>query len=526
MLGVFMLAACGGDGNNSGNNATSTAPDATDTPTTDPAGDSEPGADTTEPADTKIEYTINVTDYKGDPIEDSVFVEISGENGQQFAKTDKTGALKIKLERGNYTFTLSGATEDEGEFYYDESACVLSPESPSVQIALCSVTGPEMEIYPYDAAADDRLAYNAPSVGMGGTYVEIDTKKDMCYFVFTPSIGGVYRIGYVSESALTLKCFGDANFVNENPNVEVDGRAFKYTVQDGSVSNDIGGTFTLVIGVRSMKESSCILTVERIGDVPGGMTYTDVASKEVLAEVERTDHINNSLVNIDVTDKDVKVFYNENDNRYHYGSEDGPVVYVRITSAGPYLASFKEICETASLHSFIYDEEGTPIVRESYNMMIGEYAAICDSNGVCPLTGELATAIQKIGECFGWWDYNNIFTTDEGEDIGLVVENAWLFACCYVKEDVCGASDAPANFDRSENGDFAVALKAGREVYLSAKSAGVFTVENAAGLTVTVNGQSYTADAEGKIVINLSAGARLTVSAESDSEMVFTYKAS
>ena len=515
-LSLAALASCGGNGTEG------------DTTTTSDGGD------VTEPTDGKLEYTVKITNFKGEAPSESVFVEIKGEGVEQLAKTDKSGVAKIKLEKGNYTFTVSPSTDGGEEFYYDADACVLTAEKPAAEIALYSKVGGAMEIYPYDKNTDDRFLYNAPTVGEGGTYVEIDNTLDMCYFVFVPKESGIYRIGYISESAMTLKCFGDANFVNENTSVEVVDRAFEFTVRDGSVSEGQGGRFSLVIGLRSMKEKNCILTVERIADPPREMIYTDVAASEVPEKVERTDHLNNSLINIDVTDKNVKVFYNETDRRYHYGSENGPVVYVRITSASPFLASFTDICSTTSMHHFVYDENGNIIAKEVYNLMIEKYAAVCDSNGVCPLTAELATAIKNVGDCLGWWGEYNIFEVSavEGEASSgikfedVVIENAWLFACCYVKEGVLGASDAPVSFNTKEDGVYAVVLKAGETVHMTAKQKGVLTIEVAAGLTVTVNGTDYTANSVGSIVINVTEdNTKLTVKSDADGEMIFTYKA-
>ncbi|MBQ8388557.1 MAG: hypothetical protein IJX46_06505 [Clostridia bacterium] len=515
-LSLTALASCGDNGAESDGTTTSD------------------GGDTTEPSDGKVEYTIKITDFRGEALTESVFVEIRGEGVEQFTKTDKSGVAKLQLEKGDYTFTVSPSTDDADEFYYDASACTLTAEKTTAEVALYSKVGETIEIYPLDKATDERFPYNAPTVGVGGTYVEIDTSRDMCYFVFTPRESGIYKIGYISESALTLKCFGDANFVNENTAVEVVDRAFEFTVRNGSISDGSGGMFRLVIGLRSMKEKDCILTVERIADPPREMTYTDVASKEVPEKVERTDHLNNSLVNIDVTDKNVKVFYNETDNRYRYGSENGPVVYIRISSASPYLAAFTEICGTTSMHRFVYDDKGNIIAKEVYNLMIEKYAAVCDSNGVCPLTAELADAVKNVGDCFGWWGDNNIFEVSavEGETSSgikfedVVLENAWLFACCYVKEGVIGTSDAPVSFDTKEEGDYAVSVKAGETVHMTAKHKGVLTVEVAAGLTVTVNGTDYTANSVGSIVINITEdNVKLTVKSESDGEMIFTYRA-
>jgi len=66
--------------------------------------------------------------------------------------------------------------------------------------------------------------------------------------------------------------------------------------------------------------------------------------------------------------------------------------------------------------------------KYSYNDMIAAYYEHCDSNGVYPLTEELAEAIKLHGKSAGWWNPTSPDFLFNGKP--YKEENAWLFLCC------------------------------------------------------------------------------------------------
>ena len=139
--------------------------------------------------------------------------------------------------------------------------------------------------------------------------------------------------------------------------------------------------------------------------------------------------LGSTLKDIDVTSLDLTVVYNESDGFYHYGSADGPVVFIRISSASPYMDSLVTVTEFSRLGVYIYDENGKFVRKESYHEMLDAYKVVCDENGVCPLTPELEYMVKKFGEKQGWFDFSN--DRDLFGDKLVPPTTAWLFICCY-----------------------------------------------------------------------------------------------
>ena len=227
------------------------------------------------------------------------------------------------------------------------------------------------------------------------------------------------------------------------------------------------------------------------------------------------------LTNIDITNSDLKIVYNPNDNRYHIGNENGTVVLVRITSASPYIAPFMEMCETSALYGANKDDEGNVASYDVYNLMFEAYAAKCDDSGVVPLTKELYEAIKKIGEHSGWFEgATTIFkqggsideeTGDitEGTPIDVPSENAPFFACCYLEKTDTGTGESVITItDTAEAKELLVMLSSGSSLNFrsSREVASTLTIENAQFIKIVVGETEYTADENGKIEIAFDGG--------------------
>lgn len=465
----------------------------------------------TEPESTEIQYMVKVVDYKGNPISSGLFVQLykDGVELDGMKKANQNGEVKATLEKGEYTFELVLA-DDSKE--YDVSECVLTEKKPTKEIMVYNKQEESsLKIYPYDQETGDTFPYDARFVKEGATRVDIDK---MSYYVFQPERGGLYKISYISDVALTIGYFGGSeHFVFPESTIDVVDGAYTMDIKDSSISTQSGGSVRIIIGVKSLAVKECILVVERIGDAEAELERIEYAAKETPKEICKYNYLNYGLVDIDVTNPDLKVVYNENDGYYHLGDENGEIVLVRITTAGKYLVPFYEILETANLFAIIYDENDKPLRSEIYNSMIEAYAAKCDEAGVVPLTRELEYAIKNLGEYNGWWGDNSIFnsfTADEngniieGEKITVDPETAWLFACCYVNENAKGAEDNKIVItDTVEEKDLYVKIDTGCEFFFksSQQIKATIVIENAEGLVITYNGVEYTPDENGKLEV-------------------------
>lgn len=495
---------------------------ANDSPATDNPPASESG---------KATYTIRVVDYQGNAPSVDVLIEVQKDGATVgMKKADATGCVSFELDKGDYTFVPTAA---KGEFYYNAEECRLSAEKTEASVTLYSVAGSKQTIYPHFESIGDRIAYDAATVFEGATYVEID-RDDMAYYIFAPTRGGIYRIRYIADEELTLGYFGDANVVLSESAAKVENGAFDIEVQNGSVGTEgAGGTLRMVIGLGSATVDGAILVIERIADPTPMMEWTDYFPTKLPTDPVRSDYLNHELVDISITDPSVKVVYNQADGLYHYGAADGPVVFVRISSPSKYLASFVEICDTTRMYKLFY--EGDKLVKkESYNGMIAAYVAICDGNGVVPLTDDLIYMIKSCAEQMGWFNIdaqgNGILATDkDGNATGvtaanLVKENAYLFVCCYVNEFVHGGDTSITLTPSSEEKTAYVIARAGEPVKFKATGAVTVTVKDADGLVVTYNGQTYQPDADGQITLVMEdAKPAFTVTGEATREFVMTY---
>ena len=487
-------------------------------------GDTNTNTDTSTNTDTTINknptYTVKVVDYKGNPISSGLFVEIfKGEESVGFKKANQNGeaAFELKEEEG-YTFELTFASLAQS---YNKEDCTFEKGVYSKEIMLYNELSTEktFEMSPYDPESGERYEYTAYYVNEGATLVPIDGKT---YYVFEPTRGGIYKFSYIADRAINIGYYGGSeHFVFEESTIEIKDRAFEIEVKNEGVSSGQTGTTRVIIGISSMTVDSCYLTVERIGEPKKEIQRNDYVATQVPSEVQKSNYLNAKLTNIDITNKDLKIVYNPNDNRYHIGNENGTVVLVRITSASPYIAPFMEMCETSALYGANKDDEGNVASYDVYNLMFEAYAAKCDDSGVVPLTKELYEAIKKIGEHSGWFEgATTIFkqggsideeTGDitEGTPIDVPSENAPFFACCYLEKTDTGTGESVITItDTAEAKELLVMLSSqGSLNFKSSRTvASTLTIENAQGIKIVVGETEYTADENGKIEIAFDGG--------------------
>lgn len=368
-----------------------------------------------------ISCTVTVTDYEGNPMADVVVTVLK--DGEEVKKnvSKADGTVKFTLEADTYEVSV---TSTAGDFYYDTKSAVLSADATELTMTLYHKANKDNAVTIWPAGGEKQ----AMPVGEGATFIELD--GDMTYIVFRPERDGVYEISYIADGSVDLGYYGSPMVVFEDKMLDtVDGKV-TLPVRQSSI-NDDGATAMFVFGLEpdAVETDGCIVTVTRTGDpekTPADEPWVEYKPTQVKA-YEGT--VSGTFKDIDVTNPTVTAVYNETDGYYHYGTADGPVVFIRITTDSPYLAALTTVAEKSRVGVYHYDENGKFTGKESFHDMIAAYAEIVNADGVCPLTPELEYMIKTFGEYQKWWDLS--FSGNIFQDKIVTPDTAWLFICGY-----------------------------------------------------------------------------------------------
>lgn len=479
------------------------------------------GDDTPTP-ETPVNYTLSVVDHAGAPVDIVAIVEFyKGEEVVATRRLSDEGKATFEAMPGDYIAEISFPNT---EYAYDKAEAVFTADKTTATVTVYGVPDGAQTVYVPDET-NGQVEYSAKSVSVGATYVTID-RAEMSYFLFTPDRSGVYRFSSKTEGA-ELGYYGSVHFIQSYNLAEVVDGAFEIVVPDGGINTGSGGTTQFVLGVCSEALKNAVITIERVGNYVPEMGYTDIYPETPLNKYDSL--LNNTLLDLDITDPTLSVVYNETDGYYHLGTADGPVVLIKISAAGNshvpglMLPSFVTICETDRMSYYVYDDNGALVKKESYNTLIEAYADACGSKGVIPMDKTIADAIKNTGDHRDWWS-GMIFGDDAAS---VVTENAWLFACCYEVEGTLGTTENPITVtpvSEDDKQDLAVLVANGSTVtVLVSTTKGTLTFTAQEGVTVTVDGTDYTPDADGNITVTVNPNTAFTVtytSAEQDSTTV------
>ena len=376
----------------------------------------------------EISYTVSVKDHAGQPVKDVVVRILKDGEEVKMNVVKADGTASFKLAEGDYTFTLSAPS---GSYYYDTDECKLSTASPSAAVTLYAKAEETLSLWAPSPQSEEGKQQDAYLVGEGATHAQLVGGGEMTYFVFVPTRGGIYEISYIADGALDLGYYGMPINVFDSKLLDTVEGKVEIEIRNDSVNLDNPqqtGQFVFGVLPEAASTTDVIFTVTRVGDPqvrPEDAPWEEYQATQVKAfEGEH----GATLKDLDVTDPDLTVVYNESDGYYHFGSADGPVVFIHISSASPYLDSLVTITEYTRLGVYVYDEKGKFVRKEGYHQMLDAYKAVCDENGVCPLTPELEYMVKQYGKKQEWWNFaddRDIF----GDKI-VPVDTAWLFICC------------------------------------------------------------------------------------------------
>lgn len=426
LLVLLLLASCDTMGNTS-SPVSDAESDAFEEFSTED-GVSEPDVSSSEEV---CEYLVYVVDGTGNPVED-VNVLLSGGVFQAVTTTNSKGIAKFTVKKAEYKVEINFSDK----YYCVRNEYNLTEEESSVTFTLIKKNGASGQLQAY-SPSNDFVEYDYYEVNEGLYFAPV-TGGEMTYFLFVPALPGTYEIYAEADTETEIGFYGSLFLVLQDTLYEpVDGK-IKFDIHDYNIGSTKDTTTSYVIGVKAKNggDTNCILHVERTGEPSWSIEdepWQDAVANEKYL-VKYNGEKNKTLVNIDVLQEPVVVI-NQEDGYYHLGSEDGPLVLVRIDSDIDYLyASLADICDTSTFGAYFYDDDGNFEYRERYNDLVYQYKEICDDNGVCPLNPQLAEMIKNVGEYKQWWSspesYDYIFGD---EPVYQYQDYAWLFCCCYYR---------------------------------------------------------------------------------------------
>lgn len=384
-----------------------------------------------EPVAGDAAYSVTILGVDGKPAA-GVIVKFM-QNGKQIAMqpVDANGVATKTLPKGDYTIELA-YTDDKAIGYFDPATGVLSAEKTSTQIALLNAVSGEG----VDLGVDGETvkAYN---VVAGSTYINV-TKGVRNYFLFAPTQAGTYQFS-IDNAQMKLGYYGSPFFVQANSVAEVTNNTLKVSISQSMIGTGDTGTTILVLGVDGAEaDGSCILQIQRIGDpeynisdepwTPYNTTHTPAPFTLNLASGKEL-----TYVDITGTTADNQVIYNEADGYYHFGTADGPVVYVHLGKNAPYV-SLQVVIQGdgamggAPIRRYFFAENGDFLKKEDYTDILSAYFANMDAErNVYPLTKDLEYIIKNA--CSKWWETGSQDKMPAFD--GCNAEIAWMFALCY-----------------------------------------------------------------------------------------------
>ncbi len=381
----------------------------------------------------EAEYKVNVKNALGDPYTTGIIVKFM-QNGEQVAMqaVDENGVAKKALAKGDYTIELS-FTDGEESYYYAGGVKLSAKETEADAIIANKITTEAQTLY---VGTDEFDAYN---VSTGCNYVNL-TEGKRTYFLFSPREAGVYEFSLVDAKGCTLGYHGAPHFVQEQNLAEMKDGKFSVSVSASMIGNDETGTSTYVIGIDNDGAKNCVLAIDRTGDPEKSIEdepWDIYKATHEMAPYTLPEGYSIKEFDLTASTDTYKLVYNEKDEFYHLGSENGPLVLVRLSEDCDYIACFETILDRSGVSRYFYDKDGNFEKRESYSECLLEYIPCADEiEGVYPLTEDLKYIIQNRGEYVGWWDIENsgyIFRDINGaNDPTINADIAWLLMCCYL----------------------------------------------------------------------------------------------
>lgn len=484
--------------------------------------------------DADFDYTVSIVDSSGAPVKDIIYKVLLGEDEKAFGLTNETGSFSGTLAEGTYKVELDSPFGNS--FYYNKDEAVLSAATPNLTITLYEVLDKTVtEGLFFQTGGEPGLAASFRD----GAY-RVELKAGINYFVFVPTVRGLYEISAGDDSSVSLGYYGGPYYVQsddiansgESGGAEKKDGKLYFEIRAFNIGDDYASTSKYVIGITAQNDTAVLLSAKKIANLE--MNAQEMPWNEFILQNDPASFTvpfgtaeNINLVDFDITDNTQTVVYNSNDGYYHLGTVDGPVMLLRVSTNSKYLESFsfKSLCENTFYACYLFNDDGTFKSKISYHDMMLKYINAADSKyGVVPLDKNLAESILNYGKYNRWFDLSSGFNLFGDLASSVVEENAWLFATCYVEGYETDNSDAPYKM-KSEgslvlNGTGAVYLKNEASVAVTF----VLKYESGAVKIITDSGEILDTEGSHELTVEVAAGEVISVlSMTQDSLLPVTY---
>ncbi len=393
------------------------------------------------------------------PEENEIITVIwTDEFSQYTEKLGTDGFAKKKLD-GDYNVTISGLPDD---YTYNPNIYVASNEEPSVEIELFKIT--KIRSTSQKNGTDPYKAFSMSNVGTYRT--EIKSKNQKVYYTYSPRKAGWYVVeSMVNIYDDTVNPALDAFFgnsigalykgdkVNDGGASKDGGYTLNFKWEFKLAEQELGGDFTFGVSATSKTGVYPIyvdfkITYEGEYYMPT-ITSSVIRAKEIKEETPEFDKSEYTFINADggrgnyynlsetngtgILDGE-KFKYNEETGYWHVWNNEtnefGPILCAYINTPTPFMDPEAPMSSLSTMeyngNKCLTVSEGT----ENYKQFIEiDYAAVCNSDGVCYVTMELMIFLQKFSISSAYFIDGNGWV--EGWGVYAIEPDQWLFACGY-----------------------------------------------------------------------------------------------
>lgn len=370
---------------------------------------------------------------------------------QYSATIDNTGFATKKLD-GDFNVYIDNLPEG---YTYNPNIYTASTDEPTVQIEL-------MKIIKVRGKGDG--LYNCYKISVLGAYrSELNKSDQKIYYEFHPNKNGYYYI----ESMVNV--FDDTI----NPKIDTytgtfAGKYFDKTLDSGGISKkdgytknfrwvvklteeQVGSSFTFAVfadsaigvfpitvdfEIKYMGENLSNPIISTFMEAYEANFVTDEYSSSEYTYINSNGGVGNYYTaglngNKIIDGSNFK--YNEETGYYHVWDKInktyGPILCAKITAPCAYYEDALSMIEYQG-NSALTVSDGT----ENYKQFVEiQYAACCNSDGVCYVTKELMEFLQKFSiserlfmDGNGFVEYSGVYASEEDQ---------WLFACGYYQKN-------------------------------------------------------------------------------------------
>ena len=365
-----------------------------------------------------VSYTFKVVDGDGKAVAGATLAIMIGEN-PVIATSNSQGEATITLPAGAEVpeegFSVS-VTAPEGYFYAGETVNTNDADKTITLTAGGGNFGTRRTVYLNGRSVDEYGLPVSEQVDMyfltgADEYDIYATSGDEVFYTFQTTTEGKYSI-YVEGGDGVITEYGTYNSGNNSfwysvvdENEDMDSFDFEINEENAANINSSFQTFSVKVTAGSYPVSVKLI-VERTGDadpIPGRIDGGDVHAKQ--APDEKYGEQDGVLVEVD--SKTPAKLVLADDGYYHLGTAEGPVVVVKLTGASRFLFDGRDLVNVEAdgnklLHPAVFDEEQWAWIDYNYTPFVQDYTNVVNSDGVVPLTEEMAEFLQGYQDRAGY----------------------------------------------------------------------------------------------------------------------------